>query len=380
MRLLADRLPTGTPAPQRRLALVRGRADLRQRPAAPGADRRRQPTRRPGWCGGASRRWTGTPPSAAWTRRPCGWSATSGGAGCAPVAEDGDEQPLEAAALVEALVEACPQPASSATGSRRCGPSSGSSAATVRAAGLRLRDRRLPRRPGSRRRERERGRRVHPGLLPGAARPGGRRIAAVRRSPGMKIALLGPIAWRTPPEHYGPWEQVTGLLAEGLVARGLDVTLFATLDSADDRRPGRRLPSAVRRGRHSRRAGLGGDARRPRVRPLGRVRPGAQPPRLAAAGLLRALPGPAGDHDPRVLRPAILPAYRAAASAFVSISDADRVPELDYVATVYHGIDLDPLRLLRRPAATIWSSSAGSIPTRAPPTRSGSPAAPGGGC
>ena len=47
----------------------------------------------------------------------------------------------------------------------------------------------------------------------------------------MKVAVLGPIAWRTPPEHYGPWEQVTGLLADGLVARGVDVTLFATADS-----------------------------------------------------------------------------------------------------------------------------------------------------
>ena len=47
----------------------------------------------------------------------------------------------------------------------------------------------------------------------------------------MKIALLGPIAWRTPPLHYGPWELITGLLADGLAARGIDVTLFATLDS-----------------------------------------------------------------------------------------------------------------------------------------------------
>jgi hypothetical protein len=46
-----------------------------------------------------------------------------------------------------------------------------------------------------------------------------------------KIALIGPIAWRTPPKHYGPWEQVTGLLADGLVRRGVEVTLFATLDS-----------------------------------------------------------------------------------------------------------------------------------------------------
>ena len=47
----------------------------------------------------------------------------------------------------------------------------------------------------------------------------------------MKVALLGPIAWRTPPVHYGPWELITSLLAEGLTERGLDVTLFATLDS-----------------------------------------------------------------------------------------------------------------------------------------------------
>ena len=36
----------------------------------------------------------------------------------------------------------------------------------------------------------------------------------------------------------------------------------------------------------------------------------------------------------------ILPAYQAADSAYVSISDADRSPELDYCATIHHGIDL----------------------------------------
>src|SRR4029078_773886 len=30
---------------------------------------------------------------------------------------------------------------------------------------------------------------------------------------------------------YGPWELVTSLLTEALVARGVDVTLFATADS-----------------------------------------------------------------------------------------------------------------------------------------------------
>jgi len=47
----------------------------------------------------------------------------------------------------------------------------------------------------------------------------------------MKVAILGPIAWRTPPRSYGPWERVAGLIASGLHERGVDVTLFATLDS-----------------------------------------------------------------------------------------------------------------------------------------------------
>ena len=47
----------------------------------------------------------------------------------------------------------------------------------------------------------------------------------------MKVAIISPIAWRTPPRHYGPWERVVSLLAEGLVKEKIDVTLFATGDS-----------------------------------------------------------------------------------------------------------------------------------------------------
>ena len=47
----------------------------------------------------------------------------------------------------------------------------------------------------------------------------------------MRIAILSPISWRTPPLHYGPWESVVSLLTEELVHMGLDVTLFATGDS-----------------------------------------------------------------------------------------------------------------------------------------------------
>lgn len=47
----------------------------------------------------------------------------------------------------------------------------------------------------------------------------------------MKVAILSPVTWRTPPKKYGPWEQVASTIAEGLVSRGIDVTLFATGDS-----------------------------------------------------------------------------------------------------------------------------------------------------
>ena len=52
----------------------------------------------------------------------------------------------------------------------------------------------------------------------------------------MKIAVLAPVAWRTPPRKYGPWEQVASNIAEGLAGKGLDVTLFATKDSQTNAR------------------------------------------------------------------------------------------------------------------------------------------------
>ena len=47
----------------------------------------------------------------------------------------------------------------------------------------------------------------------------------------IRVALLSPVSWRTPPRHYGPWESVVSLLSEELVGMGLDITLFATGDS-----------------------------------------------------------------------------------------------------------------------------------------------------
>jgi glycosyltransferase involved in cell wall biosynthesis len=155
----------------------------------------------------------------------------------------------------------------------------------------------------------------------------------------VKVALLGPVAWRTPPLHYGPWEQITSLLAEGLVARGVDVTLFATLDS---------ITTASLDGVCPR-----GYADDPSVD--GRVWEAMH----VAHALSRSsefdlvhnhldwLPLAFADHCRAPLLTTvhgfsgagILPAYACAKSAYVSISDADRSADLDYVATVYHGVD-----------------------------------------
>jgi glycosyltransferase involved in cell wall biosynthesis len=47
----------------------------------------------------------------------------------------------------------------------------------------------------------------------------------------MKIAILSSIHWRTPPTKYGPWELIASRIAEGMVKFGHTVTLYATGDS-----------------------------------------------------------------------------------------------------------------------------------------------------
>src|SRR5205807_2032082 len=74
--------------------------------------------------------------------------------------------------------------------------------------------------------------RPDPGRAGGRGPGGGLELArlAARATP-MRVGMLAPISWRVPPRHYGPWELVTSRLTEGLVARGVDVTLFASADS-----------------------------------------------------------------------------------------------------------------------------------------------------
>ena len=60
--------------------------------------------------------------------------------------------------------------------------------------------------------------------------------AAAAAAPALRIALVGPVAQSIPPVRSGSIETVTALLADGLVARGQEVTLFATASSTTDAR------------------------------------------------------------------------------------------------------------------------------------------------
>lgn len=159
----------------------------------------------------------------------------------------------------------------------------------------------------------------------------------------MKIAMLAPIAWRTPPRAYGPWELVTSLLTEALVARGIDVTLFATRDSLTSARLDGVVPAPysddpaidakVWEFRHL--AHLFDQASK-----FDLIHNQADFPAHAFSGLvdtpmITTIHGFSSDR--------ILPMYEPYRHRvhYVAISDADRHPALRYAATIHHGIPLD---------------------------------------
>ncbi|MFD1787157.1 glycosyltransferase family 4 protein [Sphingomonas floccifaciens] len=159
----------------------------------------------------------------------------------------------------------------------------------------------------------------------------------------MKIAMLAPIAWRTPPRHYGPWELVTSLLTEALVARGVDVTLFATLDSQTAATLDGVVPAP-----YSEDPSI--DAKVWEYRHLAHVF--AQADRFDI--IHNQADFPAHAFAPFVDTPLvttihgfssdrILPMYEPYQDRvhYVAISEADRHPALRYAATIHHGIPID---------------------------------------
>jgi glycosyltransferase involved in cell wall biosynthesis len=158
----------------------------------------------------------------------------------------------------------------------------------------------------------------------------------------MHVAMLAPIAWRTPPRHYGPWERVVSILTEGLVDLGVEVTLFATGDSETKAKLHWVCPRPCEEDPEL-------DAKVWECLHISEVFDHADQfdlihnhfdflP-LTYSGLVRT---------PLVMTihgfssPKILPVYRKYNGQvhYVAISEANKHPDLDYLATIYHGIPL----------------------------------------
>ena len=166
-----------------------------------------------------------------------------------------------------------------------------------------------------------------------------------------RIAVLSPVAWRTPPRAYGAWETVAGNIAEGLVARGWkNVTLFATKESITSAK----LQGWVEKGYEEDKS---------------------QVPLVSTCLHISKVMQRAGEFDlihnnfdylpltyiPLIKTPMlttihgfsepdILRVYRDHKDTYyASISDSDRDSELPYLATVYNGIDLSNLTFRPEP-------------------------------
>ena len=163
--------------------------------------------------------------------------------------------------------------------------------------------------------------------------------------------MLAPISWRVPPRNYGPWEQFASLLTEGLVERGVDVTLFATADSITRARLIGTAPTGYSED-------LALDAKVweslhiaalfERADEFDVIHNSFDFLPLTYSGLVET-PVVTTIHGFSSER--ILPVFEKynARGHYVAISDADRHHSLDYAATIHHGIDMSAFELEREP-------------------------------
>ena len=159
---------------------------------------------------------------------------------------------------------------------------------------------------------------------------------------GLRLGVLAAITWPAPPRGYGPWEQIAFNIADGMRRRGLDVTLFATRNSnfagklksvvpvglAEDPALNGEVFSALHIAKFFESAAEF-DLLHNNFdwKPLTYALTSTAPP------LVTTIHG--------FSSPQILAAYYAAAqrSFYCSISNSDRDPGLNYLATTYNGID-----------------------------------------
>lgn len=167
----------------------------------------------------------------------------------------------------------------------------------------------------------------------------------------MKVAVLAPVAWRTPPRHYGPWEQIASNIAEGLVKLGIDVTLFATSDSVtagkldaicatgyeEDRSQDAKVLECLHISNLMEKAGE-----------FDIIHNNFDFLPLTYSGLIKT---PVITTIHGFSSQKIIPVYKKYNDIgyYVSISNSDRSADLDYLATVYNGLDTRDFEFYEQP-------------------------------
>lgn len=167
----------------------------------------------------------------------------------------------------------------------------------------------------------------------------------------MKVAILAPVAWRTPPRHYGPWEQIASNIAEGIIKLGAEVTLFATGDSItagtldaicavgyeEDRTQDAKVLECLHISNLMEKA-----------HEFDIIHNNFDFLPLTYSGLIKT-PMITTIHG--FSSPKIIPVYKKYNNKghYVSISNADRSPELEYLATVYNGLDIRDFQFYEQP-------------------------------
>ena len=163
----------------------------------------------------------------------------------------------------------------------------------------------------------------------------------------MKLAVLSPVAWRTPPRHYGPWEQVASNICEGMVGEGIDVTLFATKDSITQAK----LEAVVEKGYAEDSTVNAKVVECLHISHLMEMSDSFDLihnnfdylpltySRLIKTPMLTTIHG--------FSSPSIIPVFKKydATNHYVSISNSDRSSELNYLATVYNGVKEESFEL-----------------------------------
>ncbi len=167
----------------------------------------------------------------------------------------------------------------------------------------------------------------------------------------LRVAVLAPISWRVPPRQYGPWEQFASLLTEGLVRRGVDVTLFATADSVTTARLVGTAPTGYSEDSalHAKAwEALHISAVFEQADEFDVIHNSFDFLPLSYSGLVDT---PVVTTIHGFSSEQIVPVFEKynGRGYYVAISDADRHERLDYVSTIHHGIDMGEFELRRAP-------------------------------